>query len=194
MSASAAQADAKVSVDDSADAKTPKPMSNPAGSEADAVSAAVSSGSAAGADDEKDVDQRKVSKIPTVLWRTGTWPALFADAFLTDSDFEGAMSSRWALRTYASALREMLNDAQLSAFAGLSAEHSALRAHVAEIADGLDACAEASCSRERDEMLEEDEDRDSGQRRARRRRNGGEQHEGDGVWQQSTISYSSGAA
>lgn len=104
----------------------------------------------------------RYGKIPTLLWRTGVWPALFADAFVEDTQLEGAASSRWSLLAYASALRELLRDEALSCFAGLPGDDPAsyrLRGHVSAIADALEACAVTSCSRERDEVLEEDPDR-----------------------------------
>lgn len=112
-------------------------------------------------------DKKRV-KVPALLWRTGVWPALYADAYVENTQLEGAASSRWSLLAYSSALRELLQDDALSHFAGLSegaSLSSRLRRDVAAVADCLEACAATSCSRERDEMLEEDPDRDETQGR-----------------------------
>lgn len=107
--------------------------------------------------------KRKIGKVPALLWRTGVWPALYADAYVENTQLEGAMSSRWSLLAYASALQELLRDEALSSFVGLrdgAGVNSRLRSDIAALASSLEACAATSCSRERDEMLEEDPDRD----------------------------------
>jgi len=103
------------------------------------------------------------SKAKTLLWGTGAWWGVAADAYLTDTELQGALSSRWSLLSYASALRELLDDPRLSGVAGLPQDAAAAQHHrraVERIAGALEACSRASCSKERDELLEEDPDRE----------------------------------